>query len=114
MKWEEAQSKVSNRSYAALELRPTGKIGTKEQYDYVVYYCEHTEIDGCQISPFYIAEGKYLHIGNYFGGASFYFYLSDKPEGIYEEAINDETGAIIGYKKFYKEFSYGKYGKIEF
>ena len=45
MKWEEAKLKADDPTWADLELRPTGKIETKEQYDYVMYYGNHTPID---------------------------------------------------------------------
>ena len=108
MKWEEAKLKADNPTWADLELRPTGKIETKEQYDYVMYYGNHTPIDVDEryMKPFEESKGKYLHLGSWFGGASFYYYCSDEPEHI--------DGYFEKDAPVYEKFSYGKFGKIEF
>lgn len=87
---------------------------TREQYDYVKYYTEHTSIDGQYLKTFEEAKGTYLCLGDWFGGAAFYFHLKDEPEGIWKYRIIDKAGAVIGYSKYYEDFSYGKFGKIEF
>ena len=115
MKWSEAKEKADDKVWADLELRPTGKIKTKEQYDYVVYYESHifqpSDTNIAKI-PFDQAKNKYLRLGNYFGGADYYFYLSDKPDG--KDLILDSKGNFEGYSSFYEDFDYGKFGKIEF
>lgn len=115
MKFEEAK-KLVDSTWADLELIPHGKVITKEQYDYILYYGHHTGIavDERYIKSFEEECGKYLHMGNWFGGASFYFHFSDKPEGVYESAIRDKNGVIIGYKEYFEEFTYGRCGKIDF
>ena len=45
MKWLEAKEKAKEKVWAFLELRPTGRVLTKEQYDYAMYYAKHTGID---------------------------------------------------------------------
>lgn len=35
MKYVEAREKADSKTWADLELRPTGKVLTKEQYEYV-------------------------------------------------------------------------------
>ena len=97
MKWTEARERANDKTWADLELRPTGIVTTKEQYDYVLYYAKHQQIDTRYIKPFNEVAGKYLRLGDWFGGAAFYFYFSDTPQ--------------TGDKE---EFSYGKFGKIEF
>lgn len=117
MRWEEAKEKVNDDSWGFLELRPTGRVVTKEQYDYVLYYGKNAGIavDNRYIRPFEEEQGKYLHLGSHFGGASFYFYFSDKPEGDDKCAIFDKAGlGIVGYTHYFEEFSYGKMGRIEF
>lgn len=108
MKWEEAKLKADNQTWADLELRPTGKIETKEQYDYVMYYGNHTPIDVGEryMKSYEESKGKYLHLGSWFGGASFYYYCSDEPEHI--------DGYFEKDAPVYEKFSYGKFGKIEF
>lgn len=101
-RYEDALNKVDSRAWADLELRPSGKIATREQYDYVLYYSKHTSIriedaGGTYIKSFENAAGKYLCLGNWFGGAAFYFYVTDEP-------CDNER----------KEFSYGRLGRIEF
>lgn len=56
-------------------------------------------------------ENKYLRLGDHFGGASFYFYVSNSPE-----PINPiyECGKVILCDGHYENFTYGKYGKIDF
>ena len=44
MKWTEAVKLAKDRDWADLELRPTGKILTEEQFNYVLYYARHTSI----------------------------------------------------------------------
>ena len=87
---------------------PTGKIETKEQYDYVMYYGNHTPIDVGEryMKSYEESKGKYLHLGSWFGGASFYYYCSDEPEHI--------DGYFEKDAPVYEKFSYGKFGKIEF
>lgn len=115
MRFSEAKNKLGERDkiWADLILRPTGQILTKEQYEYIKYYEKHA-LSHKYIAeiPFEEARGKYLHIGNYFGGAAYYFWLSDEPEG--KDMIYNENGMPKGYSSHYNEFSYGKYGKIEF
>lgn len=115
MKWTEAKSRCGDSVWADLELRPTGKIETKEQYDYVVYYESHifppSDLRIAKI-PFEHTKGKYLRLGNLFGGSSFYFYLDDEPDG--KDMEYDSYGNLIKFISYYEEFSYGKFGKIEF
>lgn len=59
-------------------------------------------------------KGKYLRLGSWFGGASYYFYFADFPEGVPETADKNEFGAYTKYTEYYEEFSYGKFGMITF
>lgn len=52
MKWSEAKDKAKEKVWAFLELRPTGRVLTKEQYDYAMYYAKHTGIDCRYIRSF--------------------------------------------------------------
>lgn len=98
MKWEEARDQAKCRAWAELELRPTGRVINKEQYDYVLYYGQNALISTRYIKSFPEAIGKYLRLGNWLvSKGSFYFYFSDEPDP---------------YDK--SEFSYGALGKIEF
>lgn len=94
MLFSEAKEKIG--VWVDLECRPTGKIKTKEQYDYLKYYVENTSIKGDRIGTFEESIGKYIHLDSWFGGSSFYFLLSDKPEGNYDYRIENSCGAIIG------------------
>ncbi len=97
MKWTEAVKLAKDRDWADLELRPTGKILTEEQLNYVLYYARHTSISVKEAVAFNEVVGKFLCLGDWFGGASFYFYFSDMPD-------NGNN----------HDFSYGKLGRIEF
>lgn len=112
MLFSEARKQIG--TWTDLECIPTGRIETREQYNYLKYYAEHTVIDDRYIKSFEDSAGKYIHLGNWFGGAAFYFSLTDKPEGIYETAIKAKDGSVIEYTEWYEEFSYGKLGEIEF
>ncbi len=98
MKWKKAKKQVDAKAWADLELRPTGRVTTKEQYDYVLNYGKHTGIavDGRYIHRFAAECGKYLRLGSRLGGDGCYFYFSKTPEDGRED------------------FSYGKFGKIDF
>ena len=112
MLFSEAREKLG--AWTDIQCVPTGKITTKEQYDYLKYYVENTQIDDRYIKSFKESKDKYIHMGSWFGGAAFYFYMSDEPQGNYDYRIEDKNGAIVGYTKYEEEFSYGKLGKIEF
>ena len=112
MLFSEAKAKIG--TWTDIECVPTGKIETKEQYDYLKYYVENTPIDDRYIKSFEESKGKYIHMGSWFGGAAFYLYMSDEPQGDYDYRIEDKNGAIVGYTKYEEDFSYGKLGKIEF
>lgn len=114
MKWSEAKEKSADKTWAFLELRPTGKVVSKEQYEYVLYYAKQTGIDTRYIKTFEEENGKYLRLGSWFGGASYYFYFADFPEGVPETAEKNEFGAYTKYTEYYEEFSYGKFGMITF
>lgn len=112
MKWSEAKEKSADKTWAFLELRPTGKVVSKEQYEYVLYYAKQTGIDTRYIRTFEEEKGKYLRLGSWFGGASYYFYFAEQPEGVSETAERNEFGAYTKYTEYYEDFSYGKFGAI--
>ena len=112
MLFSEAREKLG--TWTDIQCVPTGKIETREQYDYLKYYAENTPIDDRYIKSFEESVGKYIHLGNWFGGAAFYFTLQDYPQGIFETAIEKKDGLGIEYTEWYEDFSYGKLGKIEF
>ena len=116
MKWTDVEKLEKENCYWSYDetIRPTGKILTKEQFDYVLEYAKHAAIRTVNFKSFEEAKGKYIILGNYFGGAVFYFRLNDKPEGVYETLIRNKDNYLIGYAKYYENFSYGKYGKIDF
>ena len=114
MKWSEAKEKSADKTWAFLELRPTGKVVSKEQYEYVLYYAKQTGIDTRYIRTFEEEKGKYLRLGSWFGGASYYFYFAEQPEGVSETAERNEFGAYTKYTEYYEDFSYGKFGAITF
>lgn len=62
MKWSEAKEKSADKTWAFLELRPTGKVVSKEQYEYVLYYAKQTGIDTRYIRTFEEEKGKYLRL----------------------------------------------------
>lgn len=116
MKWADVEKLEKNNCYWSYDetIRPTGKILTIEQFDYVLEYAKYAAISTADIKSFEEAKGKYIILGNYFGGAAFYFRLDDKPEGVYKTLIRDKNNWPIGYTRYYENFSYGKYGKIDF
>ena len=80
-------------SWAAIIAAPHGLIQTEEQYQYILEYAQNTEVSLDGMKTFEEDKGKCLYLGDYFGGAAFYFTTSTK---------NIEP------------WSYGEYGKIEF
>lgn len=114
MKWEEAKEKASDKTWAFLELRPTGKVVTVEQYAYILYYAKHTGIDTRYIRTFEEEKNKYIRICSWCSGMKYYFFFGDQPEGVIETAEKNEFGAISKFRECYEEFSYGKYGAIDF
>lgn len=101
---------LGKMSYGLIDAAPYGRIDTKEQYDYMIYYEKETNFGfyhsdkDRHIPTFEECKGKYLDITSFFGGASFYFTIRD-----HSNIYNEET------KRFdisYPEFNYGKYGKI--
>lgn len=97
-------------SYGIIDAAPYGRIDTKEQYNYMIYYDKETNFGfyygdrDRHVPTFEECKGKYLDMTSFFGGASFYFIISN-----HCNKWNDET------KKFeviYPDFNYGKYGKI--
>lgn len=108
MKVSEVKAKLNEdeRVWWEIICAPKGIIETKEQYDYAILYGNSTSIStrsDDKLSSFETAKGCYLGIGNYFGGAAFYFYLDRNGEYNYEK---NEYETV--------PFSYGKYGKIDF
>lgn len=116
MTWDEVNTIEDGRAYWQYDesIRPTGKILTKKQYDYVLEYGKHAAIKIDHISSFKDTKGKYITLGSLWAGAAFYFKVEDRPESVYKTALRDENGAILGYKDYFEDFSYGKYGKIDF
>ena len=114
MKWEEAVSRLREKdefctlSRAVLLLRPTGRVATQEQYDYVLDYARHTGIYAGHIRKAADQWDTYLHIRTDIHGASPMFYFSGEPEGYGEFDISK------GYEHYYSAFSYGMLGRIEF
>lgn len=98
MKWSEAKEKADNKVWADLELRPTGKVLTKEQYDYAVYYAKHTGIDCRYVRSFDEEKGKYLRLGNWFGGASYYFFLEINQRELLKQPLQT-IGTLLKHSK---------------
>lgn len=114
MKWSVAKEKADNKTWVSVELRPRGKVVSFLQYAYVLYYATNTGIDWKYIKTFEEEKGRYLRIGHNIDGSKYYFFFSDYPEGVIETAEKNEFGAYTKITEFYEEFSYGKFGKIEF
>lgn len=94
--------------WAAEDAVPRGIIETQEQYDYIRYYSSHTEIGMEGMKSFEEDKGRYLNMGNHFGGASFYFCTESQDTALkYTKQYPDIFPRTI-------EWSWGKYGKIEF
>lgn len=89
---------LSSGCWAEEDAAPYGIVKTKEQYDYIKYYSDNTSI-AFKLNDFESCVGKYISMGSYFGGASFYFYATDNFDDVYGNDLS---------------FCYGKYGKIEF
>lgn len=90
--------------WAEEDAAPRGIIMTKEQYDYVKYYSDNTSIS-FNLGEYETCIGKYVSIGDYFGGAAFYFYATDNFDFL--KRYPDVYGSDWS-------FSYGKYGEIIF
>ena len=97
-------SELPGGYWAAEDAAPWGLIKTKEQFDYVKLYADNTYIS-FKLGNFEDCVGKYVCMGNYFGGAAFYFYATDNFD--YLKKHPDVYGKDLS-------FSYGKYGRIEF
>lgn len=94
-------------SWATIDAVPYGIIESQEQYDYIIEYSKNTEVGLDGMKPFDTAKGMYLNLGNYFGGAAFYFSLTPVEKA--EECSRK-------YPNIFPQdlsWSYGKYGKIE-
>lgn len=94
--------------WAFADAVPYGVIETQEQYDYIKYYSDHTAISMEGMKTFEEDRGRYLNLGNYFGGAAFYFCT---------ESVEYALECIRKYPDIFPEtidWSWGKYGKIEF
>ena len=96
-----------NPCWADLESIPYGIIENEEQYNYIVEYSKNTSIGLDGMKPYPLAQGMYLSLGNYFGGAAFYFTLMTVERA---ERMKNEYPSV--YPKDLS-WSYGKYGKIE-
>lgn len=104
----EKDSSSPNPCWAFVDAVPHGVIENREQYDYIKYYSDNTSIGMDGMKSFKEDCGKYLNLGNYFGGAAFYFCTMD---------VENATEYIKRYPNIYPEtpnWSWGKYGKIEF
>lgn len=91
-----------------MDAIPHGIIETQEQYDYIKYYSDNTSIGMDGMKSFKEDHGRYLNLGNYFGGAAFYFCTI---------SVELAKSYIKNYPNLYPEsldWSWGKYGKIEF
>lgn len=121
IKYTEFKQMEHNREFEDcwefLRAIPHGKIISEEQFLYCLEYGRKMGIGGTtdkyQIEhlAYEEVENKYLRLGNHFGGASFYFYVSDQPEPI--NPIYD-FGKVVSCDGYYENFIYGKYGKIDF
>lgn len=77
---------------------PIGVLTNKEDYKYVVTYYTQVDFpyqDHKAIPPWKEAEGKYVSLGNWFGGGAFYWSLEEpKPDdkplryGIYNRKVD--------------------------
>ena len=93
--------------WADIDAVPHGIIENEEQYNYIIEYSRNTSIKLDGMKPYPLAQGMYLNLGSYFGGASFYFTLM---------TVKDVTEMKDRYPDIYPNdlsWSYGKYGKIE-
>lgn len=95
-------------SWRFLKAAPRGLITSREQYDYMVAYNEKTNfgfyIKGSYDIPTYReCYDKYLSMTSFFGGASFFFTITD----LYYEWVNERLIAVP------KKWDYGEYGKID-
>lgn len=87
---------------------PHGVITTQEQYDYIKYYSDNSDISMEGMKCFEEDKGRYLNLGNHFGGASFYFCTM---------SVESAQESIKKYPNIFPEtvdWSWGDYGKIEF
>ena len=100
----EADPSRPHQCWAFADAVPHGIIETQEQYDYIKYYSDHTSIKMDGMKSLEEDRGRYLNLGNYFGGAAFYF-------------CTESVEYIKKHLDIYHndlEWSWGKYGKIEF
>jgi hypothetical protein len=104
----EKDSSYPHPCWAFVDAVPHGIIETQEQYDYIKYYSDNTSISMDGMKSFEEDCGRYLNLGNYFGGAAFYFCT---------QSVEYTLECIKKYPNIYPEttdWSWGKYGKIEF
>ena len=108
MTYTELCEKKMKDSWSFVKAAPCGLITSREQYDYMVAYSEKTNfgfyIKGSYDIPTYReCYDKYLSMTSFFGGASFYFTITD----LFHEYVNGRLIAVP------KKWDYGKYGKID-
>ena len=104
----EKDSNCPHPCWAFVDAVPYGVIENQEQYDYIKYYSDNTSISMDGMKSFEEDHGRYLNLGNYFGGAAFYFCTV---------SVESALESIKTYPNLYPdtpEWSWGKYGKIEF
>lgn len=92
--------------WAAIDAVPQGIIETEEQWNYLKEYSKHIVIDDRYLTSFDKDKGKWLDIGDWFAGGSFYWNLSKKPP--------DSDDEYFERHPLHIEWYWGKHGKIDF
>lgn len=106
MTFSELKELEKTDCWAGIGSVPQGIIETEEQWNYLKEYSKHISIDDRYLTSFEEDKGKWLNLGSWFGGASFYWSLN-------KQLPNFDTEY---YKKFppHVEWYWGKNGKIDF
>lgn len=116
MTWEEVQQLYHSEWVAAICAAPSGKVVSKEQYDYILEYGAYTGIDCFSkfTKTFDEVKGQYLQIG-FAPDNSAYFYFA--PNLVWLQARAQGHGLWMCYcreKAKNTDFSYGRHGEITF
>jgi hypothetical protein len=88
-----------------VENIPSGTIETEEQWNYAKEYGDKLYIDTRYMKSFEKDKGLLIGLGSWFGGASFYFSVSE---------YDENKPYWVKYPPEHLEWFWGNNGKIDF
>lgn len=100
-------TEVKSTSWGFVENNPSGVIETEEQWNYAKEYGDKCCINTRYLKSFEEDKGRLLTVGSWFGGASFYWSISE-----YDK--NNPSEYWIKYPPEHIDWYWGKNGIIDF